>query len=68
MHFMRAVVAQASHMSGEATAWVQSHCVQVGRSDASNDCIHYYETDDRFVGGPVMRMVSMALLNVICLR
>ena len=55
-------------MPGEATAWVQSHCVQVGRSDASNDCIHYYETDDRFVGGPVMRMVSMALLNVICLR
>jgi hypothetical protein len=40
---------------------------QVGRSDASNDCIHYYETDN-FVGGPVMRMVSMALLNVICLR
>lgn len=54
--------------SGEATAWVQSNCLQVGRSDASNDCIHYYETDDRFVGGPVMRMVSMALLNVICLR
>ena len=54
--------------SGEATAWVQSNCVQVGRSDASNDCIHYYETDDRFVGGPVMRRVSMALLNVICLR